>query len=186
MWQVAATDWVKLLQLQQPGWWTMAGATVFLIVLIWVFVRFVTSATEDVDPAEADREMLDAVNELRAQGDLSEDEFRSIKGRLMTRLGKSFEVRPRPQTLAKSAGPASELDHTTADSEVSSKQDVGPAASPSASAQSTETESFTCPTNVPESTQDTGDLSTRDGSSSSEKTSARTLSDDQHPDAVDH
>ena len=185
MWQVAATDWLKLLQLQNPGWWIMAATAVVLTILIWIIVRLVTGATEDVDPAEADREMLDAVNELRAQGDLSEDEFRSIKGRLVTRLGRSFQVRPRHRVAAKNADPAVMSDRTIAVLDETSEQATGTAADESATAQSNETESFNSPTNVPESTQDTADLSQTDCSSVSEETADNPRRDELQ-ERVDH
>ena len=116
----------------------MAATAVVLTILIWIIVRLVTGATEDVDPAEADREMLDAVNELRAQGDLSEDEFRSIKGRLVTRLGRSFQVRPRHRVAAKNADPAVMSDRTIAVLDETSEQATGTAADESATAQSNE------------------------------------------------
>ena len=51
-----------------------------------MIARLTTTVTDDIDPAETDRQMLTAVNELHSQGELSEEEYRSIKGRLVTRL----------------------------------------------------------------------------------------------------
>ncbi len=57
-----------------------------LIIFIWLVARLVTRVTEDSDPAETDRQMLTAINELHRKGDLSLEEFRSIKGQLIGRL----------------------------------------------------------------------------------------------------
>ncbi|MCA9012157.1 MAG: hypothetical protein KDB01_20535, partial [Planctomycetaceae bacterium] len=73
-------DWLDLLQLPNFTWWQFLFAAACLIVLIWSIVRFVSRVHEDVDPAESDQEMLKAISELRRQGDLTEDEYRSIKG----------------------------------------------------------------------------------------------------------
>ena len=83
-------DWLDLLQLPDFNWWQFLFATACLMVLIWSIVRFVSRVHEDVDPAESDQDMLIAISELRRQGDLSEDEYRSIKGQLLTRMSTSF------------------------------------------------------------------------------------------------
>ena len=57
-----------------------------MIVLIWLIVRLIARVNEDTDPAEADREMLLTLSDLRREGDLTQEEFRSIKSRLVTRL----------------------------------------------------------------------------------------------------
>jgi hypothetical protein len=102
--QPTTTQWDKLLQLQDPGWWHMAVAAVVVIVVIWVIVRLIARVNEDVDPADADREMLDAIHDLRSEGDLSEDEFRSIKGQLISRLGRSSGLPKQGRKSAETAG----------------------------------------------------------------------------------
>lgn len=84
-------DWLDLLQLPDFNWWQFLFAAACLMVLIWSIVRFVSSIHEDVDPAESDQDMLIAISELRRQGDLSEDEYRSIKGQLLARMSTSFQ-----------------------------------------------------------------------------------------------
>jgi hypothetical protein len=84
-------------------------AAVVLVLLIWAILRILSKMNEDVDPAEADREMLQALRDLRREGDLSEDEFRSIRGKLATRLNtlqpgeKSSENVP-PKSAESAAG----------------------------------------------------------------------------------
>jgi uncharacterized membrane protein len=63
------------------SWLPLLIAAVVLVLLIWAILRILSKMNEDVDPAEADREMLQALRDLRREGDLSEDEFRSIRGK---------------------------------------------------------------------------------------------------------
>lgn len=79
------------------SWLPLLIAGAVLVLLIWAIMHFLSKMNEDVDPAEADQEMLQALRDLRREGDLSEVEFRSIRGKLATRLnalqpgGKSSE-----------------------------------------------------------------------------------------------
>jgi hypothetical protein len=50
-----------------------------MIIGIALIARLVTRATEDSGPADTDRQMLTAINDLNRKGDLSQEEFRSIK-----------------------------------------------------------------------------------------------------------
>ena len=80
------SDWLDLLQLPDFTWWQFLFAAAGLVVLIWAIVRLISRVHEDVDPAESDQDMLSAISELRAEGDLTEDEYRSIKSQLMGRM----------------------------------------------------------------------------------------------------
>lgn len=68
------------------SWSIFVIVLIALIIFIWLIARLVTRATEDSDPAEVDRQMLTAINDLRRKGDLPQEEFRSIKGQLIDRL----------------------------------------------------------------------------------------------------
>ncbi|MFM7055703.1 MAG: hypothetical protein ACKO2P_02145 [Planctomycetota bacterium] len=68
------------------GFWPMALAALGLVVAGWLAVRWANRVIEDPDPGETDRQMLQAIEDIRQGGDLSEDEFRLIKGRLAGRL----------------------------------------------------------------------------------------------------
>ena len=158
MWLARTTDWFKLLHLPDVGWWQFLAAAGCLVVLIWAIVRLIASVNEDVDPAEADREMLQAINDLRREGDLTEVEFRSIKGQLVTRLSTSFQVTPKKDRGAKSAAEvAPELNGKNLAEDFSVKQSATDALDV-ASSQPNKPESFASPTNVPESCQDTSHL----------------------------
>jgi hypothetical protein len=96
-------DWWKLLQ-PMIGWWQVLAAGACLVVLVWGIFRLMSRANEGVDPAEADRELLEAINELRFEGDLSESEFRTIKGQLVARLNGQWTSIPESRKPAASAG----------------------------------------------------------------------------------
>ena len=78
----------KIPELPVDNWWFIGIVLVLLIFVIWVVARLTTSVTDDIDPAEIDRQMLTAVSELHSQGELTQDEYRSIKGRLVERLSQ--------------------------------------------------------------------------------------------------
>jgi len=82
---LAEWDWTGP-KLPFDEWWFFGVVLVVLVVFIWVIARLLMPTTDDVDPAEVDRQMLTAVNELRSQGELTQEEFRSIKSRLVKRL----------------------------------------------------------------------------------------------------
>lgn len=73
-------------KLPVDSWWFLGVVLVVLVFFIWLIARLTTTVTDDIDPAEIDRQMLTAVNELHSQGDLTAEEYRSIKGRLVVRL----------------------------------------------------------------------------------------------------
>lgn len=73
-------------------WWFFSAVMIGLIILIALVIRFVSSQTDDIDPVEIDRQMLSSVRELTRSGEISEDEYRSIKGRLIDRLKSAEEL----------------------------------------------------------------------------------------------
>ncbi len=177
MWLARTTDWFKLLHLPDVGWWQFLAAAGCLVVLIWAIVRLIASVNEDVDPAEADREMLQAINDLRREGDLTEVEFRSIKGQLVTRLSTSFQVTPKKGRGAKSADEVEpERNDKNLAEDFSVKQSAADALDV-ATSQPNKPESFASPTNVPESCQDTSHLSPGTTAPESENKEGMTNSD---------
>jgi hypothetical protein len=101
-WLLKTTDWHKLLQLPDVSWTSFLIAAACLVVVIWIIVRLVSQVNEDVDPAEADREMLQALSDLRREGDLTEDEFRLIKGQITNRLSTVWKGPGRQEKTVKS------------------------------------------------------------------------------------
>jgi len=69
--------------------WTWIGLAFALLVLAWAVQRIRAWYREDDDPAGNAREMLSEIREMYVEGDLSEEEFRSIKGRLKERLDRT-------------------------------------------------------------------------------------------------
>jgi uncharacterized membrane protein len=76
------------------SWLVFTVVLIVLIIVIALIACLVTRATEDSDPAETDRQMLTAINDLQRKGDLSQEEFRSIKGQLVDRLHEGPDSHP--------------------------------------------------------------------------------------------
>ena len=76
------------------SWLVFTVVLIVLIIVIALIARLVTRATEDSDPAETDRQMLTAINDLHRKGDLSQKEFRSIKSQLVDRLHEGLDSHP--------------------------------------------------------------------------------------------
>ena len=74
----------KLLHASLLQW---IGLLVAVVVLVGVIVRIRTLFREDADAAADDHQLLSSISDLHREGDLSEDEYRSIKGRLIRKLG---------------------------------------------------------------------------------------------------
>ncbi|MFN9721405.1 MAG: hypothetical protein ACK58L_22125, partial [Planctomycetota bacterium] len=151
----------EMLDLQDIGWVELLGAAALMVVMIWAILRFVSRVNEDVDPAEADREMLQALMDLRREGQVSEDEFRSIKGHLVGRLNTQWNASSRPGKPAASAGPTEALppsERASVESEETSCQNKNSAAE---SAESIQTETSPSSTNLPEPPQDNENLPER-------------------------
>ena len=71
----------------------LVGVLVSICVGIWLIVRIRARYQDREDPAAVDHEMLIEMGELYRQGDLSDEEFRSIKGRLVERIDDSMRKR---------------------------------------------------------------------------------------------
>lgn len=88
----------KLLEGSTEEWiWFLCGLAVVVVVL-WAFARFVAWMRDDEDPAAAEQMMLTEIGELHRGGDLSEEEYRSIKGRLLQRLEDSADSKTPDQS----------------------------------------------------------------------------------------
>jgi hypothetical protein len=69
--------------------WTWIGLFFALLVLAWAVSRIRAWFREDDDPVGNTQEMLSEIREMYVEGDLSEEEFRSIKGRLTERVDRT-------------------------------------------------------------------------------------------------
>ena len=170
-WLSRKTDWWKLLQLPDVSWLPLLIAATCMIVVVWVVVHLVSRVNEDVDPAEADREMLQALNDLRREGDLTEDEFRSIKGQITGRLQATWSDKKSHGTAAKTAAAmmSTAIDSFSSEHESEVRQKQGTEEESSETSEPDQSETLTSPTNVPEPSQNTSDLAERRMPSESEK-----------------
>jgi len=147
-------DWLDVLQLPDFNWWQFLFAAACLVVLIWQIARFISRVHEDVDPAESDQDMLNAISELRREGDLTEDEYRSIKSQLMGRMSSGFSNKPKETRANARAGQpvASTLTHLSQKPFNEEEKSKVSASEKSESIQSTTTSSLT---EVPDPLHDT-------------------------------
>ena len=67
-------------------WGLFLAAFAGLAVGLWAFARFIAWMRDGEDNAAAEQMMLTQYTEMHRDGDLSEEEYRSIKGRLLERL----------------------------------------------------------------------------------------------------
>lgn len=107
----------ELLEGSPREWGWFLGGLAGLAVVLWAFSRFIAWMRDDEDNAAAEQMMLTEISELHRGGDLSEEEYRSIKGRLLERLEESDEfARPRKSdddtTSEDDAGNTEESDQT--------------------------------------------------------------------------
>ena len=182
-WLCKTTDWAKLLQLPNVTWLQFLVATVCLIMLILAILRLVARVNEDVDPAETDREMLQALHDLRRQGDLTDDEFRSIKGQIVGSLNMNFQAAGTTRSSAKIAKKVLvENQNTPNETEVCDEAPETQNLRPEA-VDSDQPETFTSSTNVPTSLQDTSNLAERMIAPKSETGEGKT---DGGPDEKEH
>lgn len=147
-------DWLDLLQLPEFNWWQFLFAALCLMVLIWSIVRFVSRVHEDVDPAETDQDMLNTISELRREGDLTEDEYRSIKSQLMGRMHNAFPGTQK-STQPTAAAAKQELAPSAILSEDPINKDSGAELLVSGQAESNQSARPVSLTEVPGSQQDT-------------------------------
>ena len=70
-------------ELIHSSFWWWVGLLFAIVVLAWVAVRLGRWFRDDTDPTDDDRRMLSEIREMYHEGDLSEQEYRSIKSRLM-------------------------------------------------------------------------------------------------------
>ena len=76
----------RLLDGSPLEWLWFAGGVGCLGLVLWLFVRLAAWMRDDEDPEAAEQMMLSEIGDLHRDGDLSETEYRSIKGRLLERL----------------------------------------------------------------------------------------------------
>jgi hypothetical protein len=80
-------------QLLEASVWQWVGLVCAVVFLVWVVFYLRARFRNDENPRDVDHEMLIQIRDLHREGRLTETEFRSIKGRLMERLGDGTQVR---------------------------------------------------------------------------------------------
>ncbi len=83
---LAAPEKIQRILTESAGTWI--GLIFALLVLAWAVSRIRAWYREDDGSSGNAREMLSEIREMYVEGDLSEEEFRSIKGRLTDRLDR--------------------------------------------------------------------------------------------------
>jgi hypothetical protein len=79
----------KLLDASPKEWGWFFGGLVGLTVVLWAFSKFISWMRDDEDATATEQLMLTEIGDLHRGGDLTEEEYRSIKGRLLERLDSS-------------------------------------------------------------------------------------------------
>ena len=82
-------DDTRLVELLQDSSWGWVGLLFAFALLGWVVLRLRHWFREDSDPADDSRRMLSEIREMYHEGDLTEQEYRSIKGRLMEGMDRA-------------------------------------------------------------------------------------------------
>ena len=75
---------IRFRDVMQASAWQWIGLGFAIAVLAWIVMRVREEFRTDDDPAGSTDQMLSEIREMYEEGKLSEEEFRSIKGRLTT------------------------------------------------------------------------------------------------------
>ena len=75
------------------SFWAGIGLVVALLVLAWVIFHLRAWFGDDTDHTDDGRELLTHLKQLRAEGEVTDEEFRSIKGRITERRERT-QVEP--------------------------------------------------------------------------------------------
>lgn len=83
------------------SWWVGIGLVIALLACAWVLYHLRAWFGEDEDHTAGHQELLTHLRQLRGEGDVSEEEFRSIKRRLVEQMERS----PVPSGEGPTTGP---------------------------------------------------------------------------------
>ncbi|MCA9027885.1 MAG: hypothetical protein KDA86_21935 [Planctomycetaceae bacterium] len=84
-------DQTFLWKLLDASVWHVIGLLVALVVLVGLIIRVRTLFREDEDSTADDHRLLTQITDLHREGDLTEEEYRSIKGRLVQKLDEQLK-----------------------------------------------------------------------------------------------
>ncbi len=83
--------WWKLLEGSPREWAELLAGLAVVLLAIWAVNRMRTWFREDMGPTERNRELFLQMRELHRRGELTDDEFRSIRKRLLGTEGPQGE-----------------------------------------------------------------------------------------------
>ncbi len=76
----------KVWRILDASIYEVIGLFLLIAVAVWLIFRIRARFLDGEDPAATDHVMLSQIAELKREGGLTEEEFRSIKGRLVNRI----------------------------------------------------------------------------------------------------
>lgn len=82
------SDLWESLEGSPQDWLSFAIGLVVVTAVVWLAIRFFARLRGGDDPAVVEHQMLNQMREMHRQGNLDENEYRSIKVRLADRLKK--------------------------------------------------------------------------------------------------
>lgn len=88
----------RLSRILEDTLWHWAGLVVGVIVMIVAVVLIRGWLRDDDDPAIEDQQMLRQIAELQRRGELSGEEYRSIKGRIIGRMDQTETIASYPSS----------------------------------------------------------------------------------------
>jgi membrane protein required for beta-lactamase induction len=89
--------------LLDQAWWPVAALGVVLIVAGIVFSAIRAWLSDNSAGEESGSNLLDELREMRSRGELTEEEYRRIKSRLVTKRSTGTNPSPAPSTSNKDA-----------------------------------------------------------------------------------
>lgn len=88
----------RLSRILEDTLWHWTGLVVGVIVMIVAVVMIRGWLRDDDDPAHEDQQMLRQIAELQRRGELSGEEYRSIKGRIIGRMDQTETIASYPSS----------------------------------------------------------------------------------------
>ncbi len=89
--------------------WPVSATVLLLFLLAWLVWKLRAWWREDANDAETDHEILARYREMNLRGELSDEEYRSIKSQMAIRLGMTLSAPrpvPKPEPRVNSQAPA--------------------------------------------------------------------------------
>ena len=89
------------------------GLVLLVGIGVWIVTRLRSRLADDEGSATGDQRLLSQIADLKQQGDLTEEEYRSIKGRLVERIDDSMSApKGKPERPVSHSAKSSESSHS--------------------------------------------------------------------------